>query len=279
MARKIRLGLSSCPNDTFIFGPLVMGKVSVPGFDIEPYMADVEELNGLACEGVLDVVKISLRAYLDIWENYCLLPSGGAIGRGVGPIIVSGREMSRDELRNARVAIPGRRTTANLLLELSGLHGGEKVEMVFHEIMPAVRNGLADAGVVIHEGRWTYGSYGLLCVCDLAEMWEKMTGLPLALGVIAVRRDYAGEAARVFTEAIRESILYSQNHAGEIMPFVRQHAQEMEEQIVLKHIESFVNEFSLDVGDEGRRAVRTILQRACEKIGLREPTSVFYDDL
>ncbi|SFM66992.1 1,4-dihydroxy-6-naphthoate synthase [Thermodesulforhabdus norvegica] len=278
MTREITLGISPCPNDTFIFGPLITGRVSLPRTLIRAHIADVEELNGLACNGALDVVKISVHAYLDVWRDYCLLPAGGAIGRGVGPIMVSRRRMSGDELKNARVAIPGKRTTANLLLELSGLHSGERVEMVFHEIMPAVQKGLVDAGVVIHEGRWTYNSYGLTCVCDLAEMWENMTGLPLPLGVIALRRGFPEGFAEAIKDAIRESILYSRKHTDEVMTLIRRYAQEMDDWIIMKHIDSFVNEFSLDVGQEGRRAVRTILQKACRKLDVAEPESVFYDD-
>lgn len=281
--RNIKLGISPCPNDTFIFGPILLGYVPLPGMRVMPHIADVEELNGLAAACELDVVKISIHAYIDIWKHYVLLTSGGAIGQGCGPIIVAKRELSDDELRIANIAIPGRRTTAHLLLELFDLHKGKKTEMVFREIMPAVQRGDVDAGVVIHEGRWTYQYFGLVCTRDLAMLWEEATGLPLPLGGIAIRRELGRDVAECLNYCIQKSILYARDHVDEIMPFILDHAQEMDRDIVQKHIESFANEFSLEAGSEGKRAIVTIIEKACKKFGtggdIKGAVPFFGDDM
>ncbi|MCE5243627.1 MAG: 1,4-dihydroxy-6-naphthoate synthase [Syntrophobacteraceae bacterium] len=281
MCRKpvtIRLGYSPCPNDTFIFFALAEGRIDAAPYRFETLLADVEALNQKARRGELDVTKVSAHAIAHLLDEYCLLRSGGAIGRGCGPLIVARDDFSMDDLRNKRMAIPGRLTTANLLLRIQGIHKGGSIEMPFDRIMDAVASGEVDAGVIIHEGRFTYPSRGLKLVCDLGEWWEGHTGLPLPLGGILVRRDLGGSAARTIEDGIRRSLLYAWNRPEEAWPCVRSHAQEMDPEVMRRHIDMFVNDFSADVGDEGERAIRYMVEAACGLDGLPLPQRPVFRD-
>ncbi len=185
------------------------------------------------------------------------------MGRGCGPIVVARRATRFEELRNATIATPGNLTTASLLLRLEGTHRGRRVPMQFDRIMPAVEAGQVDAGVIIHEGRWTYQAYGLHMAFDLGRWWEGQTGLPLPLGAIAIRRDLGGEVARVAEEKIRESLLYAMKDPDKPWTYIRRHALEMAPEVIRLHIDAFVNEFTLDAGLEGERALRSLLEAAC----------------
>lgn len=265
MTRILQLGYSPCPNDTFIFRGLASGRVSTDPYDLKITLADVEWLNRQALAASLDITKVSITAMLQILESYWLLGSGGAIGRGCGPLIVAREAFPPSELMEKRVAIPGRMTTAYLLLQLSGLHRGPVQEMVFDQVMPAVQGGDVDAGVIIHEGRFTYPAYGLTQVLDLGAWWEEETGLPLPLGGIAVKRALGSQVASFFEEKIRESILHARAHPQEVWPYVRQHAQEMAPDVIRSHIDMFVNDFSIEAGKEGERAIRALLEAAAAK--------------
>ncbi len=258
----LSLGYSPCPNDTYIFYALAEERIEVP-FELNILMADVEILNQRVKQGALDISKVSVNAVTSILDDYWLLRSGGAMGRGCGPLVVAGRPARFEELRYARIATPGDLTTASLLLRLEGTHRGERVPMQFDRIMPAVRAGEVDAGVIIHEGRWTYKSYGLHPVLDLGRWWESETGLPLPLGAIAIRRSLGAEVARTIEEKIRESLLYSRENPNAAWPYIRRNAQEMDPEVIGMHIETFVNEFSLDAGPEGEKALRRLLEAAC----------------
>ena len=260
--KQLTLGYSPCPNDTFIFCALAEKRIEFP-YSLEVLIADVEMLNRLAAQGALDISKISVNAVLSILDKYCLLRSGGAMGRGCGPLVVARRAAGFEELRNAAIATPGDLTTANLLLRLEGTHRGRRVPMQFDRIMPAVATGEVDAGVIIHEGRWTYQAYGLHMALDLGRWWEQQTGLPLPLGAIAIRRDLGGEIAGVVEEKIRESLLYAMKHPDRPWPYIRRHAREMAPEVIRLHIDAFVNEFTLDTGLEGEKALRTLLEAAC----------------
>jgi len=259
----LRLGYSPCPNDTFIFHALSRGLVDGFSHPVETFLADVEELNGKAREGSLDVVKVSISAAAELADRYGILRSGGALGRGCGPLVVAREPGDAESLRWKTVAIPGERTTAHLLLQLHGGFQGPRKEMVFHEIMPAVARGEVDAGVVIHEGRFTYASLGLHRVLDLGSWWEEETGLPLPLGGILVKRSLGPQAARIVEEAIRGSLLRARARPEEAWPYVRSHAQEMDPDVIRLHIDTFVNDFSLRMGSEGEEAVTRLLQAAC----------------
>jgi 1,4-dihydroxy-6-naphthoate synthase len=258
----LTLGYSPCPNDTFIFYAIAKKRIEFP-FDVDISLADVEMLNRRCARGDLDISKISASAILGILDNYWLLRSGGAMGRGCGPLVVSRRPVKFEELRDSKIATPGDMTTASLLLRLEGTHRGPRVPMQFDRIMPAVMAGEVDAGVIIHEGRWIYRKYGLHMALDLGRWWEAQTGLPLPLGAIAIRRGLGGRVAGLVEEKIRESLRYAMRNPDEPLPYIRRHAQEMSPDVIRLHIDTFVNEFSIEAGDEGERALRSLLEAAC----------------
>ena len=279
MSEILRLGYSPCPNDTFIFFALAEGRIDTAPYHFEVSLADVEILNQQARQRVLDMTKVSISAVLHLLDDYCLLRSGGAIGRGCGPLVVARERLTVEELRDKRIATPGQLTTAHLLLQMTEAHRGSWVAMPFHRIMEAVATGEVDAGVIIHEGRFTYPAMGLHRVLDLGEWWENETGLPLPLGGILIRRDLGAETARFVDQKIRESLSYSRAHPDKAWPYIKAHAQEMAEDVIGRHIETFVNDFSLDVGEDGEQAIRFLLEAAAKQQGLSIPQKmIFWDE-
>jgi 1,4-dihydroxy-6-naphthoate synthase len=260
--KTLTLGYSPCPNDTFIFHALVHGHVAIPGIQIRERLEDVETLNQLAGETVLDLTKISYHALGHLRENYALLRSGGALGRGCGPLVIAAEPASMADLRGKRIAIPGLLTTANLLLQLYGEGYGNIAVMRFDRIMPAICSGEVNAGVIIHESRFTYAKHGLLKILDLGEWWEKTSGLPIPLGGILARRDLGAELIGRLDQAVHDSLAYAHVHPGEARSYIRQHAQELEDEVIDNHIELYVNDFSLNLGSEGEQAVSELLGRA-----------------
>ncbi|HEV2150179.1 MAG TPA: 1,4-dihydroxy-6-naphthoate synthase [Longimicrobiaceae bacterium] len=258
---QLTLGYSPCPNDTFIFDALVHGRVEVEGVRFRERLEDVETLNRLARESALDLTKISYGAIPYLLDDYVLLRSGGALGRRCGPLVVAREPMPVEALRGKRIAIPGRFTTANLLLRLFDPALAEGVELVYSDVMPAVARGEVDAGLIIHESRFTYPEHGLVCLQDLGEWWEGETGLPIPLGGILARRSLGTDTARRVEEGIRRSVEHAFAHPGDALPYMRAHAQEMEESVMRSHVELYVNRFSRDLGKEGERAVRTLFER------------------
>ena len=252
----MRLGYSFCPNDTFIFYALVHGKV--PGPRVSEVLEDVETLNRWALRGELELTKVSYRTYLEVCDRYVALRAGGALGRGVGPLVLTARP--RASLDGCRVAVPGRLTTAFLLLQLRFGTAVDTVEMRYDEILPALVAGAVDAGVIIHESRFTYPQHGLHCLLDLGAWWEAETGLPLPLGCILARRDLSDIAA--INEAVEASLRYAYAHPDEPREYIRRHAQELEPDVIQAHIDLYVNDFSLDVGEQGERAVHELFERA-----------------
>ncbi len=269
----LSLGFSPCPNDTFIFSALVEGRSPLPqGLgQLSLHMADVEELNALAARAALDVTKLSAAAAAGVLEDYVLLDAGGALGRGCGPLLVAARPCAPDDLADAVIAIPGRQTTGNLLLSLHGAFAGPRKEMLFDAVMPAVAAAEAEAGVVIHEGRFTYAERGLSLVLDLGAWWEEAMKAPIPLGVIAAKRSLGKERIQAVDRAIRSSLRLAWNNPEAGQGFIRAHAQEMDEMVLRSHIATFVNEFSLDLGEEGRAATRLMLEKAAELAGGRLP--------
>jgi len=259
--RVIRVGYSPCPNDTFLFYALVHGRVDTGGIRFEPVLEDVETLNRWALEGRLPMTKVSYGAVGDLAERYWCLRSGGALGWGCGPLVVAREAVPLEDLLGGRIAVPGLHTTANRLLELRAGRPLRVVPMVFHEIMPAVARAEVDAGVIIHEGRFTYGAMGLVAVEDLGAWWERTTGLPIPLGGILLRRDLEGVDPLAVERALRRSVEYALGHPDEPMDYVRRHAQEMDEDVIRRHIGLYVNRFSVDLGRDGQRAVQTLLHR------------------
>ncbi len=261
--RRIKLGFSFCPNDTFIFGALAKGLVKGRGFEVEPVMADVEELNSMVMERRLEVSKISSHTLSYVLNSYLLLNVGGAMGEGCGPLIVAKPNTTLENLR--QIAVPGLHTTATLLLRIFFEKIENLVVMRYDEIMPAVQKGLVEAGLIIHEGRFTYPQHGLVKLADLGEVWEEETGLPIPLGGIVAKRELGRELLVEIERAIAESLNYAYQHRKELWPFIKEHAQEMEEDVINQHIELYVNQYTKELGEKGRRAVEKLLALAQER--------------
>lgn len=270
MKHLLTLGYSPCPNDTFIFHALVHGLVPTAGFTVRERLEDVETLNRLALAGVLDLTKVSCHALGHLRQHYVLLHSGGALGRGCGPLVIARQPTGMAALRGRRIAIPGTLTTANLLLQLSGEGYDQVVPMPFDQIMPALRSGTVEAGVIIHESRFTYRDAGFHAVQDLGAWWEAETGLPIPLGGILARRDLGAATIAAVDAAIRASLEHARSTPGVARAYIRAHAQELDDAVIDAHIALYVNDFSLDLGTAGRHAVETLLARA-EARGLIPP--------
>ncbi|MDA5285700.1 1,4-dihydroxy-6-naphthoate synthase [Streptomyces sp. Isolate_45] len=258
------IAYSPCPNDTFVFDAWAHGRVpGAPALDVT--FADIDVTNGMAERGELDVLKVSYAVLPWVLEEYALLPCGGALGRGCGPLVLT-REPGVD-LAGKTVAVPSERSTAYLLFRLwaadvlpEGV--GKVVVLPFHEIMPAVRDGRVDAGLVIHEARFTYRDYGLHCLADMGEHWESTTGLPIPLGAIIAKRSLGAGTLRALAEAARTSVRMAWEDPEASRPYVRAHAQELDPAVADQHIGLYVNEFTADLGDAGYAAVRGLLTRA-----------------
>lgn len=261
MTKTLTLGYSTCPNDTFLFHALAQGKIDCRGLEFEIHLADVERLNQDAEDGRLDVTKLSFAAIGHLRERYALLHSGAALGRGCGPLIVAKPGFDPSCLDRVSIAVPGMRTTAAMLLGLYLSRVPACEPMTFDRIMPAVSRGDYAAGVIIHEGRFTFQDHGLVALADLGRWWEDDTGLPIPLGGIAVRRDLGPEVAQRVEAAIRDSVAYAFAHPEASDGYIRTHAQEMEDHVVRKHIELYVNEFTLDLGETGVAAVAELFRR------------------
>lgn len=258
---SLSLGYSPCPNDTFIFYGLVHGHLPAAP-RVTEILEDIETLNRMATGQELDVVKVSFHALGHFRQSYCLLRSGGALGRGCGPLVVAGRAMEPGEISRCRVAIPGRMTTAALLVRLFAPALTDIVEMPFHQIMEATRSGDVDAGVIIHESRFTYEEHGLHKVIDLGQWWESETGQPIPLGGIAARRALGEETLRAMEIALRDSVDFAHAHPAMVRDYVAAHAQEMERDVMESHIALYVNNYTRDYGAEGELAIDDLLRRA-----------------
>jgi len=265
--KTLTLGYSPCPNDTFIFYGLIHGKVPLKGIRIEEHLEDVETLNRLARQGRLDLTKVSYHAFGLLRQDYLLLRSGGALGRGCGPLVVARQPLTMDQLRGKTIAIPGQMTTANLLLQLYGEGFENSIEMTFDRIMSAVAAGQVDAGVIIHESRFTYPQHGLVKILDLGQWWEEETGHPIPLGGILARRSLGQKLISTIDRALKDSVLFALAHPESTGAYIRQHAQELSDEVVRSHIGLYVNDFSVDLGDEGIGAIEDLFARA-EQRGL-----------
>jgi len=254
------IGFSPCPNDTFIFYALLHGKVDTEGIVFEPCISDVEDLNRKAFTEEIAVTKLSFHTFFSLQDKYKLLTSGAALGRGCGPLLISKRKINPEEVKNIRIAIPGKYTTASFLLQTFFPEVKEKVEMVFSDIESALLNREVDAGVIIHENRFTYADKGLLKIADLGELWEQRTASPIPLGGIAVSRKFPEERQLRMNRIMKRSVEYAWQHKEEVMLFVRKHAQEMTEEVMWQHINLYVNDFTVELGEEGKNAIRKMQQ-------------------
>ena len=268
---KLTLGFSPCPNDTFIFDALIHHKIDTEGLDFEVFYDDVETLNQKAFRGELDITKLSYHAFAYVASQYVLLDAGSALGFGVGPLVIC-----KDDPKKLRslltihhspltIGIPGKYTTANFLLGLAFPHATNKVELVFSDIEDAVLDGRIDVGLIIHENRFTYQDRGLKKIIDLGDYWEKLTGCAIPLGGIVANRNLPLSIQHKINRVLRKSVEFAFANPKSGLEFIRQHAQEMSEEVMYKHIELYVNKYSVDLGEEGRRAVNLLFSMALEK--------------
>jgi 1,4-dihydroxy-6-naphthoate synthase len=256
----LRFGFSPCPNDTFAFHALAHGLVDAP-FEIEPVLLDIEELNRRAHSSEFELTKLSFGALTGLSDRYALLDSGAALGRGCGPLVVARSPMSFERAAAGPLAIPGRETTAFLLLRLFAPTHGEVVELRYDRILDAVAAGEVESGLIIHESRFSYADRGLVCVDDLGERWERETGLPVPLAGICAHVDLEPELHLAAERAIRASVAYAFAHPQASRDYVRAHAQELSDEICAAHIALYVNAFSLSLGESGMRAVEALLRK------------------
>ncbi|HDZ40485.1 MAG TPA: 1,4-dihydroxy-6-naphthoate synthase [Bacteroidetes bacterium] len=262
--RTLSLGISTCPNDTFIFDAMINGKVDTRGLEFNCMLTDVEELNNNAFEGKTDITKISYHAYAGVADSYILLNSGSALGFNNGPLLVAAAKTRPSSLKGKKIAIPGKYTTANLLLSIAYPDLNEKYEALFSDIEDLILRGDVAAGLLIHENRFTYEDKGLHKLVDLGEEWQRQTGMPIPLGGIAIRRELGKEIAEKVDKILASSIDYAFNNPGSSYDFVSKYAASMDRDVIQKHIKLYVNEFSRDLGARGREAVRTLYNMAAD---------------
>lgn len=262
----LSLGYSPCPNDTFIFYALANRRIETGNLQFREILGDVETLNQMACRAELDITKVSFHALGYLRDDYVLLRSGAALGKGCGPLVVARAACSMQDLQGMKIAIPGRLTTAFLLLQLFNPALGDRVTvMPFHLITDAVRNGDVDAGLIIHESRFTYQKAGLHQVIDLGTWWEELTGLPIPLGGIIAKRSLGPGRITRISACIRRSIEYAFENPGEPKAYIKQHAQELDDAVIEQHIRLYVNNYSRELGEDGLRAVREFFRMSEEK--------------
>lgn len=259
---NLRLAFSPCPNDTFLFEAAIHNRIDTEGLQFEVVHADIKELNTLAHNQGVDVCKVSYFAYYFLQEKYTLLESGSALGQNCGPLLVSKKPLLFDDLPNATIAIPGIDTTGHLLLQFYAPQAQKRTVMLFHEIMPAVASGQVDAGVIIHESRFVYPNYGLQLVQDMGAYWETKTGMPIPLGGIIAKKELGTDVMQKLNRVLRRSVEFAFANPTLVMPYVRAHAQEMDETVMKAHIDLYVNQYSVDLGRAGHNAINTLLQVA-----------------
>ncbi len=273
--KTLSLGYSPCPNDTFIFYALAHGKVDTKNLKFNEVLLDVETLNQKAQQAELDLTKISYHAFGHLRKKYRALRAGGALGKGCGPLVIAKNDYTMDELRKKKIAIPGKLTTAYLLLQLydsafspgksrNDLQTSNLIAMPFNKIIDAITNEKVDAGLIIHESRFTYPAYGLKQIIDLGQWWEKETGLLLPLGCITAKHSLGEGLNKKVNKIIKKSIEYAVANRAEPMNYIKEHSLELSEDVIRQHVNLYVNNYSIDVGQEGERAVTELLLRAEE---------------
>ena len=268
MAEKLSIGFSPCPNDTFIFDALVHHKIDTEGLDFNVYLGDVEDLNNKAFNGELDITKISYHAYGYLTADYVLLNSGSALGKGCGPLLIQNSEsiiQNPEDLSSVKIAIPGKYTTANFLLSIAHPEAKIKKEILFSDIENAVINNEVDAGLIIHENRFTYQDKGLEKIIDLGEFWEKTTGHLIPLGGIIIKRNLPLATIEKVNRILKKSIEFAFKNPIEPLEYMKKHSQEMSEKVMMQHVELYVNKYSIDLGKEGRNAITQMFNLAQEK--------------
>lgn len=259
---KIRLAFSTCPNDTFIFAAIANKLLNLGEFNFDITLTDIQELNRFAREDEVDMVKISYAAYPYVSDNYQMLLSGSALGRGMGPLVVAKQKNLPSNLAGATIAIPGTTTTANFLFSLAYPEATQKREYLFSEIEDAVLSNKVDVGVLIHEGRFTYAHKGLEKIADLGNFWEGYANAPIPLGGIAVRRSLPLEYKQRLAQLVSESVTFAWNNISQVQPYIKRYAQAMQDSVIQKHIDLYVNDYTLNLGEQGVAAVERFLHEA-----------------
>jgi len=268
---KLSLGFSPCPNDTFIFDALIHHKIDTEGLEFEVFYDDVETLNQKAFRGELDITKLSYHAFAYVANKYVLLDSGSALGYGVGPMLICKgdenklREQLSEPNSTVKIGIPGKYTTANFLLGLAFPNAKNKVELVFSDIENAVLEGRVDVGLIIHENRFTYQDKGLKKIIDLGDYWEKQTGCAIPLGGIVANRNLPLNVQHKVNRVLKKSVEFAFANPKSGLEFIRSHAQEMSEEVMYKHIDLYVNKYSVELGEEGRKAIKLMFDTATQK--------------
>jgi len=262
--KKLSIGFSPCPNDTFIFDALIHGKIDTEGLEFEVHMADVEELNQMAFRGELDITKLSYHAFFHVLDEYIMMDSGSALGNNCGPLLIKDQG-GLNPVDKDLIAIPGEYTTANFLLNYAYPELQNKKEMLFSDIESAVKTKETSAGLIIHENRFTYADRGFEKVKDLGEYWEQRTGMPIPLGGIAIKRRLDSGLQEKVQRLIQKSLEFAFENPSESLPFVKEYAQEMDEEVMQKHIRLYVNHYSLSLGEKGKAAIRHMYDFLVEK--------------
>jgi len=262
---KLKLGFSPCPNDTFIFDAMVHGRIDTEGLEFDFFLSDVEELNRKAMCSEVDITKMSFHAYAYAAQNYQILDAGSALGYRNGPLLISSRIIGPSELDEARIAIPGKYTTANLLFSILWPDATKKTEFIFSEIEDALLENKVDAGLIIHETRFTYFKRGFHKIADLGEYWEKLTGLPIPLGTIVINRNIPHDVAMKVNRIIRRSLEYAYHDSFACYDFVSSNAKDMDSTVMNNYIKLFVNEYTIDLGDRAKDAIKELFRMAVEK--------------
>ena len=262
---QLTLGFSPCPNDTFIFDAMIHGKIDTEGLTFDVQLGDVEQLNQKAFKAELDITKLSYHAYAYLVNDYALLHAGSALGNNCGPLLISKTPTPTDEVADKTIAIPGKFTTANFLLSLAFPTAQRKEETLFSDIENAVLASATDLGLIIHENRFTYQQKGLSKIMDLGEFWETTTGLPIPLGGIVVNRKLPTAIQQKVNRVMRRSVEFARQHPAQTLDYVRQHAQEMDTSVMMQHINLYVNDFTVDLGERGRKAIQYMFEMARER--------------
>jgi 1,4-dihydroxy-6-naphthoate synthase len=262
---RLTLGFSPCPNDTFIFDAMVHGRIDTEGLEFDYFLTDVEELNRKALNSEVDITKISYHAYAYVANNYLILDAGSALGHRNGPLLISKKRIGVSELPGLRIAIPGKYTTANLLFSIAWPDVVNKTEYLFSKIEDALLEDEVDAGLIIHETRFTYYRRGLHKLADMGEYWESLTGLPIPLGAIVIKRSVPDDIAQKVNRVVRRSLEYAYKDSFASYDFVSGNAKEMDSTIMNNHIKLYVNEFTIDLGSKGREAIMELFRIAVEK--------------
>lgn len=264
---NLSMGYSPCPNDTSMFHDVAAGQLSHSGYEVSVHLHDVETLNRLALTATYDITKISFHAYLLVRQHYQLLNTGAALGFGCGPLLVSRSPMAPADVSRSRIAVPGELTTAHLLLRLWAPEARQKLFVPYDRVVELLHTGEADCGILIHESRFVYQQAGLTCIQDLGQWWEQKTGQPIPLGCIVARKTLGTGVIADFENLLRQSIIHSRAHPEDSAEYVRENAREMDETVTKKHIDMFVTDFSVDLGEAGRKAV-TVLEAMARKAGM-----------